>query len=510
MDPEMPSNPAAPDSERAVPGRAPSRGLTRRQRTRRIIAVVVLALLAALLGYATYYYANNRALPTVEVAKPAEVIEPPRYLYSITGRGASELIRPVGVGVAADGRVYVVDFGHRRVSVFENGGRFLFSFNKVDGGSALRNPVHLVIKDSEVWVTDRRQRAIFVFDLEGKFIRRFQPKGEKLVWTPLALAFDGEKLRVTDVGGTTKHRLHFFSADASRTATVGRTYQATSLEDMPGGFFFPDGLAVSKDGRVFVSDGDNRRIQVFKPDATFDGFIDTSGIPRGVAIDAQQRLYVVDAVAHTVDIYDLDGNRLTQFGSQGFGPGQFNYPNDIALRGSRIYVTDRDNNQVQVWGWPVAQPPAIAAPTSWLGWAGCLSPFFLLPLLLLFRKRRVVVTPDFVYALEAEGLIAAVSRRRGLRLVAPEDDRPLYEGREAEGVNLGSLIEFDVHSESDTRAFMDRLDVPEREAILISMADRVRALGTTDKELRRLAVLGDVGVVDVEEFRREFLGNRRR
>ena len=106
----------------------------------------------------------------------------------------------------------------------------------------------------------------------------------------------------------------------------------------------------------------------------FQSFIDTSGVPRGIAIDAEERLYVADALAHTIDVYDLKGRSLTQFGSRGFGPGQFNYPNDIALdKGGRIYITDRENNQVQVWGWPVAQ---LAAPpgtdvTAGLARAAC-------------------------------------------------------------------------------------------------------------------------------------------
>jgi len=367
--------------------------------------------------------------------------------------------------------------------------------------------VHLWVKDEEVWVTDRRHRKIFVFDLDGKFKREFEPKNEELEWTPLALAFSPEgELRVTDVGNTEQHRLMYFSADGSRTVTVGRTHQALSLDDEPAGFFFPNGLAVAADGSVYVSDGDNRRVQVFDKAGEFKQFLDTSGVPRGIAIDADQRLYVVDAVAHTVDIYDLKGERLTQFGSQGFGPGQFNYPNDVALdaRG-RIYVSDRDNNQVQVWGWPVAEPPAIAAPTSPAGWLACLSPLLLLPLLLLLRKVRFVVTPDFVEAMIAADEVQTFSKKRRLRLLAPEEDRPLYAGRVVGDIDLGDLIEFDAHSESDARAMGEKYALEERDAILISMASRVRGLATEDRELRRNAIVADVRAVNFDEYRKSYL-----
>lgn len=479
--------------------------LTPRERRRRIWLLAILLLLLALLSYMTYYYIQNRRLPTVKIAAPQAALAPPQYLYSITGTGKNELERPVGVAVAADGRVYAVDFGKRRVSVFTNNGRYLFSFNDI-GGKKLRNPVHLWIKGDEVWVSDRRLRELFVFDLEGKYKRTFKPKDETLRWTPLALAFarDG-RLVVTDVGLTAKHRIQFFSAEGSRTATVGRTYQATSLEDAPGGFFFPNGVAFARDGRVYISDGDNRRLQIFSPKAEFKGFIDTSGIPRGIWIDEKQRLYVVDAVAHTVDVYDLKGKQLTQFGENGFGPGQFNYPNDITVRGNRIYVTDRDNNQVQVWGWPTAALPPVAAPKTPLGWLACLSPLLLLPLLFLLRKTRIVVTPDFVDALAAAGEVPAVAKRRRLRLIAPEEDQPLYEGREVDGVDLGALIDFEPHSESDARAIAEKLEVDERESVLLSMGQRAKALATEDRDLRRIAALAEVRAVSLDEFLEYFL-----
>ena len=43
---------------------------------------------------------------------------------------------------------------------------------------------------------------------------------------------------------------------------------------------------------------------------------------------------------------------LNEFGSQGIGDGQFEYPNGVAVDSrDRVYVTDRENNRVQVWGY---------------------------------------------------------------------------------------------------------------------------------------------------------------
>lgn len=483
--------------------------LTRRQKRKRVILLTLLLLLLALLAYATYYFVNNRKLPSVSVGDPGQTLTPPEYLFSITGSGDNELQRPAGVEVGKDGRVYVVDAGKRRVSVFTGAGKYLFSFSKTDKG-VLRAPVNVAVKGSEVWVTDRRYRAIYIYDLEGKFLRTFAPKSEPTYkWGPLALSFDASgALRATDVGVTDKHRITFFSAEGSRTVTLGRTAQVNGVLTSPGEFYFPSGLAVAPNGDVFVSDSNNRRIQVFTPNGELVRIIDSSGIPRGLAIGAG-RLFAVDALAHVVDIYDLQGKTLVQFGSKGFGPGQFNYPADVDLDGrGRIYVSDRENNQVQVWGWPVAAPPTIPVPNTPWGWGACLSPLLLLLLPLAMRKTRLVVTPDFVEALIDEGAIAPLAAHRKLRLMCPIEDHALYEGRLIGEVDLGELISAEQHSESDVRAMRDRLEIGEREATILALADRSRGLCTQDIELRRLARLAEIATMDIEEFSKQYLNRR--
>ena len=532
MDPnQMPEHPAeqpqsqTPDADPGVAGSpdqaspSPSRHplptragdpkrLTGPEKRRRIILLTLLVLLLALLAYLTFYFVQNRRLPVIGISPPgANAVTPPQFLFSFSGTGANQLKRPVGVGIGPNRRVYVVDFGNKRVDAFADDGKFLFSFNSTKDGK-LENPVHLAIKGNEVWVTDRRLKNIYIFDLDGKFLRVFEPKNEKLSWSPLALGFDSAGgLRITDVGNTEQHRVIYFSEDGSRTAMFGKTAQVLRLDETPGGFLFPNGIAVDKTGKVYIADGDNRRVQVFTSDGTFVRMIDTSGVPRGIVIDKKQRLYVVDALANDVEIYELDGRPVTQFGSRGFGPGQFNYPNDVALdaRG-RIYVTDRENNQVQVWGWPVAALPPIPLPKSPAYWLLCLLPFLLLPLLLLRKRRvRIIVTPDFIDALADAGEVGPTAGKSYIRFIAPEEDRPLYEGRVIQEVKLVDWIAFEEHSDSDVRAMVEKLQVDERQAVLLTMAWRAKALGTQDRELRWLALLAEVRAVNVAEFRRDYL-----
>lgn len=485
--------------------------MTPRERRRKTLLLIVLLILLALLSYGAYYFWQNRRLPLPGLEQPKAMLQPPRYLYSFSGSGENHLSDPVGITIGKNERVYVVDFGRRRISAFTKEGRFLFFFDQVKSanGNKLRNPVHLATApNGEIWLTDRRLREVFAFAPDGTFLRAFAAKGLDRTWSPLAIAVSADDVYLSDVGTTTRHSVLYLKKDGTIRKDFGKTEQVTSVGDSPGNFYFPNGIALAPDGRVFVCDGDNQRIQIFDQEGAFLKFIIPQGIPRGIAIDAEKRLYVVNALAHQVDIYDLDGTLLTTFGSQGVGPGQFNFPNDVAVDGSKIFITDRSNDQVQVWGWPIAEPPVVALPDSPLGYALCLSP---LPLIFFFwtrRRRHLVVTHDFVMEMIDRGLVHEMKQPR-LAWVVPEDEHEQYRDLKAEGVDLFELLEPDRHSESDVTAIIKRLEIDREAAILVSMADRVNGLCTTDEELRRYAVLQGVPVYDTDAYLETFTPRRR-
>jgi DNA-binding beta-propeller fold protein YncE len=481
-----------------------TRAAAARSRRNKLIALVVLLLLLAFLSYEAWFFSTNKrlALPSVAPAR-ATTIDPPQYLYSITGSGTSALTKPIGVGVNSKGRVFVVDFGSRTIRAFDTDGTYRLTFSAIADGAnvKLKDPVHLAVDDQDhVWVTDRTLKKIFVFDSNGTFIRTFVPDGKTdLAWSPLAIAFDSDgRLYVTDVGDTANHRVRVFEPDGRQ--------QVTNWDDSHGKFLFPNGLAVTgikgtaiSKRLMLVSDGDNRRIQVFDPTGTFKSIIRTEGIPRGLALDSSDRLYVVDPAAHTIDLYSLKGDHLTAFGGSGVGTGQFSFPQDVAVDAQgRIFVSDRDNNQVQVWGFPQGQVPGITRiPAATLPW--CFLPLILLPLLLLLRKGQFVATDDFIEAMIASGQVGVMASGRR-RWIVPESAHAAWVGRVEGGVDLGELLKPEPHSDSDVADLIDRLAVSREEAIVLAMAKRAKHLCTQDENLARLGTLLGVDTYDRDRF----------
>ena len=83
----------------------------------------------------------------------------------------------------------------------------------------------------------------------------------------------------------------------------------------PGEFAAAHGIAIDRDGRVFVADRGNKRIQVFAPDGKFLAEWSGFGNPFGALVVGNE-LLVSDGDANTISHLSLnDGKMVKQWGN---------------------------------------------------------------------------------------------------------------------------------------------------------------------------------------------------
>ena len=75
--------------------------------------------------------------------------------------------------------------------------------------------------------------------------------------------------------------------------------------------------------------------------------ISTYSRPFDVAVTEDGLLAVAERNAHTVSLYNVNGQAIYSFGSPGSEDGQFYYPTAVAIRGDVMYVVEEENNRVQ-------------------------------------------------------------------------------------------------------------------------------------------------------------------
>ena len=131
-----------------------------------------------------------------------------------------------------------------------------------------------------------------------------------------------------------------------------------------GEFNRPSGIAVSDSGRVYMSEHFGHRVNVFDLDGNFITNWATGGVePGDMDFDSNGNVYVVLHNAHRIQVYDADGLPLWGFGSLGSSEGQFRYPTGITLdsdgniyvaeRNQRIQKFDQSGSFISMWGWGV-------------------------------------------------------------------------------------------------------------------------------------------------------------
>ncbi len=114
----------------------------------------------------------------------------------------------------------------------------------------------------------------------------------------------------------------------------------------------PAGVATAPSGLVYVADTERGEVVVFDSKGqrlrTFGaGILDS---PLGIAVDADGSVLVSDSMKDQVFRFAEDGSLIAKFGRSGKGDGEFigAGPLDVSRSGD-IYVTDIDNNRIQVF-----------------------------------------------------------------------------------------------------------------------------------------------------------------
>lgn len=285
--------------------------------------------------------------------------------YSSTDRlkqfalGASRklhgLIKPYDIAVKK-GRVYVTDTVQRAVLMFDIPGRRFVEFGTEKPGE-LAKPMGIDISDSgEIYVADISARRIMVYSMDGAYLRSIGNEDRLTRPTDVTISPDGKQVYVVDTGGidSPNHDVVVYDTQDGRyIRTIGRRGIGK------GEFNLPLQAATAPDGRLYVVDSGNFRVQIFSPEGVYlSSFGRVGRAPgqfaraKGIAIDRDGRSYVVDTAFGNVQIFDPQARLLMFIGERGEAgyPGKFMLPAGIDVDpDGRIYMVDQFFRKVDVF-----------------------------------------------------------------------------------------------------------------------------------------------------------------
>jgi DNA-binding beta-propeller fold protein YncE len=265
----------------------------------------------------------------------------------------SGLLNPRSVAIDKAGNIYVADSGHGRIVKFDPTGRELLKF-----GQKGKNPGDFsepwtigVSQQGNVLVHERESQFVQCFTPDGKYVSRFGGTGPGLYFsggmavtangTPLVadtannrvvlLGEEGKPpaLSIAKVGGESLNQPPEVAVDPSGNLLVlglggpgnkGHLFKLNPAGELQAGWIVlgvpttrdTPRIAVAPDGRLVVTDPEERRVVVYAANMSTVSPVGLEGelaaplrVPSGIAVDPQGRFYVVDVEANLVYRFEL-------------------------------------------------------------------------------------------------------------------------------------------------------------------------------------------------------------
>ena len=187
-------------------------------------------------------------------------------------------------------------------------------------------------QDGNIYVSDTGYRQLHMFTKDGTKV--MTAKAE--LQFPNGMAFSrNNKLFVCD---SAKNRIQVFDSALKLIETFG------TGGTKKGQFHFPNNIHIDSTGKMYVTDTNNCRIQVLNDSREHIHSLELNGWPNCMCVKGE-RMYVTDEKQHCVTVLHLSGAVLATFGEE-----HLKLPEGIAIdEDGFVYVADNLNNCVLVF-----------------------------------------------------------------------------------------------------------------------------------------------------------------
>jgi DNA-binding beta-propeller fold protein YncE len=252
-----------------------------------------------------------------------------------------------GVAVDRHDNVWVFNRGKHPVIEFDQNGKMLQSWGD---GTVVSSHGIRVDADGNVWGIDVKGHVVIKYSPSGRVLmilgnRQGTPgknDSKDAFAEPTNIAFEPNgDFYVSD--GYVNSRVIKFNRDGEYITHWGQKGTGD------GEFNLVHDVVRDANGRIYVADRTNQRVQIFDGSGKFLGKWTNIGAPWGLDYVARENsIYMCDGLNNRVIKLNLEGQILGVLGSYGKVPGKFDFAHSIAVDNhGAIYVAEIKNWRVQ-------------------------------------------------------------------------------------------------------------------------------------------------------------------
>jgi len=249
-----------------------------------------------------------------------------------SGTGEGEFNTPIGIAIDRKGYVYITDTTNNRIQKFSSNGDFILSWGDQENEDIKFDHPHGIASDSHfIYVADSQNNRILKFDSNGKYLTQWSDNfnfPEDIAISPDNYVY---------VADTKNSKIKKYSPyGVFQTAWT-----------MPGGQE-PVAICVDKQGQFYITSKYEHNLIFFDSEMRLKQSIKIQGIPYGLSVVHNMKIYLADISKHSILQYSLSGQYISSWSVSNNQEGFFNTPQGIAISGDvSIFIADTNNHRIQ-------------------------------------------------------------------------------------------------------------------------------------------------------------------
>lgn len=217
-----------------------------------------------------------------------------------------------------------------------------FPVRIIDGLNTPYN-IRVVPNSSNMLVSECKTRTVTLRDkVTGKPLQTICGPSSSKIKLPNGIAVDKQGL--VYVVDSASHCVHTFTLEGTPMNKIGSKGEAYSM------FEYPYGIGISPcDGTISVCDHCNDRVQIFSNDMKFQKAL-YAVTPYDIAFDKKGYIYVTDHENHLIAVFNESLQCINSIAGKGTSEGKLLDPRGVTINEEGfIYVAEERNNRISVF-----------------------------------------------------------------------------------------------------------------------------------------------------------------
>ena len=263
------------------------------------------------------------------ISNSQDIVKPrSKFVEFILGKAeVKEILKPYGICIKF-GKIYITDTGLAGLTVIDLEKKDYELFTP-GGRGQLRVPINCFVDERDyLYVADSKRNQVVVFNKERNFVNAI---GDTGTFKPTDVFVFDDKVYVTNIKN---NRIFVYKNDSLNTFLYSFPESEYGNEDY---LYSPANLFV-RNNKVYVSDIGGFNVKVYTLEGKYLQTIGSYGRytgqftrNKGVAVDKEENVYVVDASFDNVQIFNKDAQLLMFFGGPYTGPGYLWLPAKVTI-----------------------------------------------------------------------------------------------------------------------------------------------------------------------------------